>query len=65
MVLKNKVENMKSSKGNDVPNQFIITTGEGVYFQSYKSMIAFIPNEGKTQLGKDWNYSKTTLASVF
>lgn len=44
-----------------VKNQFEIRTSEGVYFQSYDSIIAFIPNSGKTQLdAKFWDYSKTT-----
>ena len=44
-----------------VKNQFEITTPEGVYFQSYNSVIAFEPNEGKIQLDKTyWDYSKTT-----
>jgi hypothetical protein len=60
MVLKIKVENMQSSNGNDIPNQFIIKTEEGTYFQSYQSIIAFIPNNGKTQIGKNWAYSVTT-----
>ena len=60
MVLKIKVENMTSLNGNDIPNQFIINTDEGQYFQSYKSIIAFIPKEGKTQIGTDWAYSVTT-----
>lgn len=56
-----KVENMQSSNGNDVPNQFMIKTNEGTYFQSYNSIIAFIPCNGdKIQLGKNWDYSKTT-----
>ena len=38
-----KVLNMKSSSGNDVPNQFIITTDEGIYFQSYQSVIVYHP----------------------
>lgn len=67
-----KVENMESSRGNTVPNQFIITTDEGRYFQSYQSIIAFIPNTNaydetcekanlKTVLDVNkWDYSKTT-----
>jgi len=56
-----KVENMTSSNGNKISNQFIIRTGEGTYFQSYKSIIAFEPKEGKTQLDEYyWNYSVTT-----
>ncbi len=45
-----------------VKNQFIIETAEGTYFQSYDSIIAFIPhNEGKTQLdSRYWDYSMTT-----
>ena len=41
--MKVKVKNMKSSQGNDVPNQFIIETDEGTYFQSYDSVIVFRP----------------------
>lgn len=57
-----KVENLESNKGNTIANQFEITAPEGRYFQSYKSMIAFIPNNGgKIQLDSIfWDYSKTT-----
>ena len=55
------VEQMTSSKGNKIANQFIIRTELGRYFQSYSSVIAFIPyGEGKTILGTDWAYSVTT-----
>ena len=61
MALKIKVENMQSSHGNDVPNQFIIQTDEGLYFQSYSSVIAFKPLQGKIQLDtRKWDYSVTT-----
>jgi len=56
-----KVENIKSRKGNIVPNQFIIHTLDGVYFQSYNYVIAFKPVCGKIQFDKVyWDYSKTT-----
>jgi hypothetical protein len=58
-----KVENMTSSRGNDVPNQFIIRTMKGRYFQSYNTIIAFIPSSWseKTQLDRNsWDYSITT-----
>ena len=56
-----KVQNMRSKKGNLVPNQFEIFTDEGVYFQSYSTLIAFKPYGGKVQLDKNkWNYSCTT-----
>lgn len=44
-----------------VANQFEIYTPKGVYFQSYHSIIAFKPHNGKTQLDKNyWDYSRTT-----
>ena len=59
--MKIKVRNMISNAGNSVPNQFIITTDEGRYFQSYRSIIAFKPYHGKIQLDEDtWDYSNTT-----
>jgi len=38
-----KVQNMKSSNGNTIANQFEIFTNEGKYFQSYSTIIAFKP----------------------
>lgn len=44
-----------------VKNQFTLSTPEGRFFQSYNSIIVFIPNNGKIQLdAKFWDYSKTT-----
>lgn len=60
-ISKIQVEGMTSSKGNDVPNQYILTTPEGIYFQSYNTIIAFIDNKGQVFLDKNkWDYSKTT-----
>ena len=59
--MKTKVDNMMNAHGNTVPNQFLIYTDEGVYFQSYDSVIAFKPYTGKTQLDSEyWDYSQTT-----
>lgn len=60
--MKVKIENMLSKRtGREVPNQFTIRTDEGVYFQSYSTVIAFRPYGGKLQLDEDkWNYSVTT-----
>ena len=63
-----KVRNMTSSRGNDVPNQFIISgvtirnsLFEGDMFQSYDSSIVFIDNRGNVFLDKRyWDYSVTT-----
>lgn len=55
------VTNMKSARGNTVPNQFIIRTSEGDYFQSYKSIIALRKNDGSIVLDNYyWDYSVTT-----
>ena len=54
------VENMQSGRGNDVPNQFIITDGDKTVFQSYQSVIA-IKECGKITLDENkWDYSVTT-----
>ena len=57
-----KVRLMKSARGNPVPNQFIITTHKGVYFQSYETVIVYIPfsRSEKIQLDPMWDYSATT-----
>jgi len=55
-----KVSNMQGNAGNLVKNQFIIQTKDGLYFQSYNSMIAAKIN-GKVYLDKVyWDYSVTT-----
>ena len=42
-------------------NQFLITTNDGVYFQSYDSVIAFKPRYGgKLKVTPYWDYSNTT-----
>lgn len=56
-----EVENMIGRSGNSVPNQFIIHTKDGDYFQSYNKIIVFAPYKGKIQLDENvWDYSKTT-----
>ena len=60
-----KVQNMTSNNGNKIANQFIIYNDDGVYFQSYNSIIVKIANptiDGcKKYLDKNyWNYSTTT-----
>lgn len=52
---------MESSRGNTVPNQFIIWADDGKYFQSYQSVIAFRDLSGQITLDENkWDYSKTT-----
>lgn len=45
-------------------NQFVITTNEGVFFQSYSSLCAKVTSEGLT-LGYCWDYSHTTLKHLY
>ena len=51
---------------NIANNQFEVYTDEGVYFQSYDSVVAFKPNnsEEKIRVGADWDYSRTTMKYV-
>ena len=51
---------------NIANNQFEVYTDEGVYFQSYDSVVAFKPNdsEEKIRVGVDWDYSQTTMKYV-
>lgn len=56
---------MKSDKGNDVPNQFIITDSHRKIFQSYETIICrfykFEFNKDYLALYNDmWDYSNTT-----
>ena len=55
-----KVTNMYSSKGNQVPNQFIIHNGNKTVFQSYETIVA-VKENGKVILDKNaLDYSATT-----
>lgn len=60
-MLKVKVNNMRSHNGNDVPNQFEILTDDGVYFQSYSTVIAFMSSLGRVVLDPKWDCSRTTM----
>lgn len=60
-----KVTNLKSPRtGNPVANQFVIKLDDGYYFQSYETVIAYMPlnyNQESIILDPDWAYSVTTL----
>ena len=61
-----KVENMTSNKGNKIANQFIVHSEHkgqnGLFFQSYSSVIAFRPASGASICldRGTWDYSVTT-----
>jgi hypothetical protein len=58
------VQQMKSNKGNPIPNQFIIFTPDATFFQSYQSVIVkttFEDGQKVTYLDESkWDYSRTT-----
>ena len=58
------VNNMISSTGKNVPNQYniFIYCEDGVYncFYSYDSLIMVLKNGNIVKVGKDYNYSSTT-----
>ena len=55
-----RVQNMISSKGNSVPNQFIITDNGTTYFQSYDTIIVKVTKDCIFLDENYWNYSITT-----
>ena len=55
-----KITSLKTSIGNTVKNQYIVTTSEGRFFQSYNTLIAFIDKSGSVTLDTKWNCSVTT-----
>lgn len=46
-------------------NQYVITDGGNIFFQSYSSLIAKIDKKGKVTLFKDWDYSNTTMRHLY
>lgn len=57
-----RITNMTSpSTGQEVPNQFVISTEDAQIFKSYNSNIAVITNDGRILLDRSkWDYSNTT-----
>ena len=53
--------NTKAYNEWGVPNQLVIVTGVGRYFQSYDSIVAVKFHNGFVHLDENkWNFSKTT-----
>ena len=56
-----KVEQMINDRGNGAMNQFILTVGNTIAFQSYDSTIAVVDRDEMTvTIFPDWDYSRTT-----
>ena len=64
-MLKTKVENFKNDNGKDIANQFIITDGDKMVFQSYKTYVAIKNRHGVILDTKALNYSTTTSKYLF
>ena len=55
------MKSVKVEQFNGAKNQFLISTEDGKYFQSYDSVIAFISINGSVTLDRNtWDYSQTT-----
>lgn len=57
-----RVEQMLSAvTAKPVRSQFVITTPQGNFFQSYQTIVAFRANDGSYVLDPAWDCSRTTL----
>lgn len=59
------VRQLINSNGNPNANQFVISTQNGLYFQSYDSVVAKVDNDNKLILSADWDYSNTTRKHLY
>lgn len=60
------VSQLINDKKNPAANQFVIVGNDGVYFQSYDSVIAQKNySDGKIYLSPNWDFSKTTLKHLY
>ena len=65
------VANLINDRGNAVKNQFIITEGNTIAFQSYNSRVCEIVKpcgmgyDALVRFGRDWNYSQTTAKHLY
>lgn len=65
------VTNLINDRGNAVRNQFVITEGNTIAFQSYNSRVCEIVKpcgmgyDALVRFGCDWNYSQTTSKHLY
>ena len=65
------ITNLINDRGNAVKNQFIITEGNTIAFQSYSSRVCEIVKpcgmgfDALVRFGRDWNYSQTTAKHLY
>lgn len=61
-----KIAQLINDKGNGASNQFVVETDKGRYFQSYDTIIAFVPyNSYDIVLSNDWENSKSTSKHLY
>ena len=54
-----KVKQLINDNGNPASNQFVITSADKTFFQSYNSVVAMI-KDGVLYVTDKWDYSNTT-----
>ena len=65
------VANLINDRGNAVKNQFVITEGNMIAFQSYSSRVCEIVKpcgmgyDALVRFGRDWDYSQTTSKHLY
>lgn len=65
------VTNLINDRGNAVKNQFVITEGKTIAFQSYNSRVCEIVKpcgmgyDALVRFGRDWDYSQTTIKHLY
>ena len=61
-----RISQLINDRKNGATNQFVVETDKGKYFQSYDTIIAFVPNNSDDiVLSNDWEYSKTTSKHLY
>ena len=61
-----RISQLINDRNNGATNQFVVETDKGKYFQSYDTIIAFVPNNSDDiVLSEDWEYSKTTSKHLY
>ena len=61
-----RISQLINDRNNGATNQFVVETDKGKYFQSYNTIIAFVPNNSDDiVLSNDWDYSKTTSKHLY
>ena len=59
-----RVEHLTNARGNAVRNQFILRAEDGLYLQSYKTIVVHKHNNGDVFLDPNWDCSRTTMKYV-